>query len=499
MKNKVINIIRPIDDSAEKEYLKEFFRFIGCFLSDWTVDEKLGNSWNRRLEPSSEEGSVDIILNFFGNDSHCQECQLLGIKRIYCYFSFSHEKKMYGRVTEQPLFSDHELASVENKALLRRDVLNCLITAIWSSDPAPQNSVLNIAKAYVGNSQGDLFYYLQAKRSLRFLTMGEVLNEPTACVTKIKYDPYIKQTIEAMWELYVNLEGCADAYSSYTRLKAASTIREIISKLEPGNLENLKQIGYSGRPLCIFSSGEMISRIKYLIEENPQFLAAYLCLAGQCRNMPAGDRGEESCYLRVLQEIPNGRAEYAFIHYRIGYYFEKKHANIKKAIEYYLAAVAVDPEYYQALFKLGYFAAKDGRFSEAESMLNRTIRAIFRGRSPEPDEYGTYPNWLALSVKESQYAFKAYMLLAKIAINSNREYSAKAYVGKACMAATRFDEAGLVRHVSSKFEIDRFLNYHKLSEPVWAIWKVLKPWSDGIVQDFYVRNIVHERLSRWKN
>lgn len=496
MKNKVINIIRPIGNSAEKEYLKEFFRFIGCFLSDWTVDEKMEINWNRWLKTTREEGSVEILINFFGNDPYRQECQLRGINRIYCYFSFSQDK-MYGKVTDQPLVSDQELPSERNKAPLRQNVLNSLIEAIWSSDPTTLKSILNIANAYVGNSQGDLFYYLQAKRSLRFLTMGEVLNEPDARINQIKYVPYIRQTMEAMWELYVKLEGHPDAYSRYTRLKAASTIREIASRLNQWDQNNLNQIEYRNRPFCIPSQAEMVIKIKELIKDEPQFLSAYLCMAGQCRNMPDGDQGEENCYLRILQEIPNGRADYAFIHYRIGYYFEKKHGNTQKATEFYRSALLLDPEYYQALFKLGYFAAKDGRFAEAESMLTRTIRSIFHGRSPEPDSNGTYPNWLALSIKESQYAFKVYMLLAKISINSNRENSARGYVGKACLAATRFDEAGLVRHISSPFEITRFLEYHKTSEPVWAIWRVLKPWSAGIVQDPFVRNIVQERLFRW--
>ncbi len=497
MNNKVINIIRPIENGAEKEYLKEFFRFIGCFLSDWTVDEQFENDWERLLRPTNEKGSVDILLNFFGRDPYRLECQLRGIKRIYCYFSFE-EEKMYGKVTDQPFPSEQMLRQQGNRALLRRDVLNSLIEAIWSDTPSVQKSVLNIYEAYARNSQGDMFYYLQAKRGLRFLTMGEVLNEPTARVTQIKYVPYIRQTLEAMWELYVKLDGYTDAYSQYTRLKAASTMREIVSKMYQWDQQELTRIRYMDKAFCMPSQKEMIAKIRELITVEPQFLAAYLCLAGQCRSMPDGDLGEENCYLRILQSIPNGRPEYAFIHYRIGYYFEKKHENIKKASEYYHAALIVDPEYYQALFKLGYFAAKDGRFNEAEALLHRTIRAIFRGRSPEPDEDGMYPNWLALSQKESQYAFKAYILLAKIAINSNREYSARAYVGKACMAATRFDEAGLARHASTPFEAQNFMNYHRMSEPVEAIWKVLKPWSDGIIQDPYVRNIVQERLLRWK-
>ena len=143
MNNKVINIIRPIENGAEKEYLKEFFRFIGCFLSDWTVDEQFENDWERLLRPTNEKGSVDILLNFFGRDPYRLECQLRGIKRIYCYFSFE-EEKMYGKVTDQPFPSEQMLRQQGNRALLRRDVLNSLIEAIWSDTPSVQKSVLNI-------------------------------------------------------------------------------------------------------------------------------------------------------------------------------------------------------------------------------------------------------------------------------------------------------------------------------------------------------------------
>ena len=115
--------------------------------------------------------------------------------------------------------------------------------------------------------------------------MGYVLNEPDARISQIKYVPYIRQTIEAMWELYAKLEGCTDAYSRYTRLKAASTIREIASKLYQGDLINLNQIGYRDRPFCMPSQAEMITKIKELIKDEPRFLTAYLCLAGQCRNI----------------------------------------------------------------------------------------------------------------------------------------------------------------------------------------------------------------------
>ena len=87
MKNKVINIIRPRGNAAEKEYLKEFFRFIGCFLSDQAVDTGMLNAWGRSLRPKMEPGGVDIVMNYFGEDPYQVDCEIRGNTRIYCYFS----------------------------------------------------------------------------------------------------------------------------------------------------------------------------------------------------------------------------------------------------------------------------------------------------------------------------------------------------------------------------------------------------------------------------
>lgn len=37
----MIRIIRPIEDAAQKEYIREFFRFIGCVVADLVVDTKV--------------------------------------------------------------------------------------------------------------------------------------------------------------------------------------------------------------------------------------------------------------------------------------------------------------------------------------------------------------------------------------------------------------------------------------------------------------------------
>lgn len=493
MEYRMIHIIRTIDNAAEKEYLKEFFRFIGCFLHDRIVEENVTDDC-RFLQPDNERGGIDVVLNYYGNDPYLSDCQQQGIKRIYCYFDLNKGTSM---VSLTPLMLSVVLESIDTatKIKLRADTLLALIQEIWKDSPNICQAISKIAIEYTHNSNGDLFYYLQAKRCLRVMTMGEVLKEPGAQVTQIPFTQYIKQMLRGLWEICVQLKNCLDPYSVYTRINAASMIREIVYKLYVSDHTLLNDIDVAGVPFCIFSAEQLLRELQNLVQENPQFIPAYLLMASICRSYSGPDQDEEHCYFQALQSIPNTKKGYAFIWYRIGYFYEKKRFDIDKALAFYQRAAQVDSCFYQALFKLGYYAAYEGRFNEADMWLNQMIRAIFYGKD---DKNGMHENWLALSLKDSQYIYKAYILLAKIAINSNKEYSAKAFIGKACMAATRFEEAYLVKSISGPAEFHEFQKYHKLSTPVWAIWRVLYPWSEDVIQDFFVRDIVRERLSRWK-
>lgn len=498
MTNKVINIIRPINYGAEKEYLKEFFRFIGCFLSDVAVDTEQVRAWNQALKPCNEEDGVDIVINFFGEDPYLAECRFRRIKRLYCYFSFQKHER-YAFVADRPLLSENVVPRVGGtKAALRTAILSMLIAAIWKEEPDVMSRISRIATMYTGGPNGDLFFYIQARRSLRFLKMSEVLEVPNARVDAISYKPYINQCLTGLWELWVQLEGTMDPYSQYAQVKTGKMMRDIVLVLREEDRPLVGRITFKGKPFQTPTIDILIYKLQMIIRSEPKFLSAQTYLAGISRY------SEDSAqsvfwYERVLNWVPKDKWNYAFIWYRKGHYYEKKTREIHKALECYRKTVEIDPQYYQALFKLGFYAASAGRFSEAEQWLKQTIQTIFHGRSTEAEQNGTYPNWLALSLKESQYVFKTYMMLAKIAINCNREYSAKSYIGKACMAATRFDEATLVYQMADPREFDMFKGYHQMSEHVWAIWKVLEPWTEEIILDYFLRGIVRERMARWPN
>ena len=77
-------------------------------------------------------------------------------------------------------------------------------------------------------------------------------------------------------------------------------------------------------------------------------------------------------------------------------------------------------------------------------------------------------------------------------------------MGKACLAATKFEEALLVGNLAEKgIQPDagyiNFKQYHEVSQPVLMLWRILEPWSQYIVQDDYVRHVVWVHLDEIYN
>ena len=495
MPNLMVRIIRPTEDSAEKEYIKEFLRFIGCFFADIAVEDTFPDNWKDALIPTAEENTVDVVINCMEEDPYQQECRRLGVSRLYCSFSF-HTRA--AQITEVQQKEPPKKGATKKDA--RQQILRQLIDNIWKGDPKSKEQILEIADIYLGTTQGELFYFLQAKRCLRVLTMGEVLKDPSAQITKIPMLPYIEKCLSALWEVYLGLEGCTDPYCRYARINAGNMIREIVTRLYDSEWSRLRNIVVAGKCLEIPRHHSLILQLQELLDKDPGFASAYLLMANVYKLSSAPDETEAWCYEKMLKLIPNKQSGHAFVWYRSAYYYEKKLMDVDTALKHYQEAVQLNPNCYQALFKLGYYAAAANRFNEAEELLNRTIQAIFQGRSTDPNDQGEYRNWLSLSLKDSQYVYKAYMLLARIALNRGQEYTLKSHIGRACMAATRFDEATLIRHISAAKDpqFESFMAYHQWSTPVWAMWQVLRPWSEDIVQDYFVRDIVRRHMERWK-
>lgn len=489
----VLRIIRPVERTAEYEYIKEFFRFIGCLVTDLTVDDALFVNWIEALQPEKAFNSVDIVLNC-KDDPYLDHYKHYGIRRIYCEFNFND---LCGVVADEPIAVP--LPQFPNKQQLRQSILSAIIQKLWADDQDTESQIQRIADIYLKNSNGEMFYFLQAKRNLRVLTMGEVLKDRSAQVTKIAMLPYIKSMIAALWEAYCKLEFVPGIYGAYAKNNVANKICEIAELLYDTERIEINSITYMGRPCVLPRIEQLLKNTQRLVETAPEYVSAYLLMANICKSHMWKTETEEWCYQKIWQSIAANRGDHAFIWYRNGYFYEKRKKDLDRALECYQRAVQLNPDCYQARFKLGYYAAAQERFQEAETSLRKMIQSVFHGRSTDPDENGTYSNWLSLSAKESQYVYKAYILLAKIALNKTQENALREYVGRACMAATRFTEATVIRQVSdmTEPEFTKYMEYHRFCTPVWAMWKVLSPWSENVIHDRFVRDIVRNHLARW--
>lgn len=492
----IIRVIRPVERTAEFEYIKEFFRFIGFLVTDYAVDDTNAGNWLNALVPDEKSDCIEIVMNA-EKDPYLDRCKQLGIKRLYCNADFNADM-MCAAVDKQPSALIPMPDKNTNKRTLRQKLLRALIENIWDDESA-RTEVQEIAKIYLdANGGNELFYFLQAKRNLRVLVMGEVLKERTAQVTNISLLPYIKSCITTLWTSYEALNTVKGLHAQYTRVNVANKIYEITAKLYDTERPRIAE-------LC--SPPEipvLIQELEDILEQEPKLVSAHLLLANICSAFAWKSDAEDLCYRRLWNTISRGSRDYAFIWYRNAYFYEKRKKDLGKALDYYRYAVQLNQDCYQAWFKLGYYAAAEKRYDQAEYFLKQMISSIFRGRSTDPDENGAYTNWLALSTKQNQYIYKAYMLLAKIALNRNQENAIRAYIGRACMAATRFEEATVVRQVSDyrndsgyEMQFQAFEQYHRYSTPVWAMWQVLSPWTENVVQDPFVRDIVRERLARW--
>lgn len=489
-----IHLIYPISNSAEEEYMKKFLRIIGCMVYPCSVNNPDLDGWFENLYPCNEPGGVDIVMNFYGEDIFSEECTVRNIRRIYMYYD---PMKEVCAVREEPVEEIEMLSTFSFDAFPMDNAISQLIQSLWKDEPEIGGYVAQIYDLY-SRGKGELYYLLQARRCLKVLSMGEVLQNPDTRVPSVFLSPYIQKILGKLSEFYYSLEKNCTIYSSFSRVFAVLAMWRVMEYLHKEDQDYL----LSDESLVrIVSYDEVKVLLDDLLEQMPASVSVLLLYAKMCRYGANTDWLEERIYSYIQSLIPINQKGYAYIWYRIGQYFEKRKGNIDRAKAYYRRAIQTDRACYQAAFKFGYFSALDGEFQEAEKWLTNVLNIISRGLDMSIDYEGEDHAWGILSLKECQYAFKVNIWLAKIGINSNREYLARTAIGGACLAATYFENANLEQLLSrrkTKF-YEEFIQYHRYSKAVWVMWKLLSPWSERIIKDDFIRGIVESRLYRWED
>ena len=457
MRIEIVRIVYPIEYAAAKEYLEEYLKFIGCIVVEYPVLSKDENEW--KLLPIQDDRVFDVFLGYTQEaDPYHVDCARLNIRRTYM---------------------GESVKSKSNFVIQHDDICNLF-------------SQIN-DELFQKITYDTMFYYLQARRNLEVLAMAEVLQIPEAHVDHVKGMDYIRSMANGFWEVYHSVEDKCDYHSICASLNAINMINDISDRLNM-SVEQLFAIKIQEYSFAQIYS-EIFKRVRILLSRESPTVVLYLLLADLSKNESARGFKEREYYCKAIQLIKEStKREYAFVWYKLGRYFERENS-IRKANDCYQKALKADKRFYPATFKLAQQATQERQYLQAIENYNQLIDSVFYGKSTDPTHTGQYPQWDILSLKELQYVYKTYIQLARLFIHNRREYSAKACIGKACLACSLFEEAKLVCFKDTE-DKNSFLVYHKHSSPVWAMWKVLQQWSDYITKDDFVRHIVNIRLAK---
>lgn len=525
-----LQIIRPWGYAAEKEFLKEFFRFIGCLVYDTTVSQFSG--WTEFLQADPADNDVDIVLNCPVEDHYVVSA---GHRRIYVDFAFPVEDQInynyhvgdtQGKqvtynyqvgTTQEELHQNQYVAT--SKKELRAGVLEKLIDLIWEDKPEGKVCIQEVRKLYL---QKNLYNILQCKRGFRILRMGEAI-DANINISHIPPQAYALEMLRNLWYVYAvlrrqqRLEDTTNTfynvkestrsrciYSVYACVNAGRCIRQIFNLLSYTPSESLDcdfvetNLSPEECKFEVCTVETLIGYLRFILEEDPSHLTAYLMAATVCSTSEETKASAREYYDYILDKAAGNEKYYAFIQYQLGSYYEKIGGNKEAALSCYQYAQKADPSRcYQAQYKLACHAARIGRFDEAERGFQRVVEIIFCGNSPEPNADGIYSNWEQLSLKELQYIFKSYIWQAKIAYNhyGSQAFTA-AYIGKACLAATMYQYTLLVK---------RSLDYSDVEEEgkaqqLFASWQAL-PVDKDVLQarqsTFYTDRAEWKRIKNY--
>ena len=523
---RTIQIVHPFESASEAEFLKDFFRFLGCLV----YDRPLSQTWSVE---SISQSDVVIFLNY---PVGSQYSFFSGSICIYLRFEFSSqgsESYVWEAIEE----NEPEPKKVHSKAELESQVLAYLIRRIWQDSAPDSECIQKVRELYLANN---LYPLLQYKRAFRVLRMGEAIDANIG-ISKITPEPVVVEMLRAFWCVYAvlrkqqrlsgqeplpqeNDEDGRSIYGIYACVNAGRCLRQVclvLRYLPDDTLDcDAGKEGLSPEEarFTICGAQTLVKQLKFLLAKDKSFLAAYLLAASISKTSRDLEFAAREYYSYILAQTHPSDIYYAFIQYELGNYYEKIGGNIDAAMKYFNLALAQDSNCYQAQYKVSCYDARAGRYQEAEIGFMRVTKILFCGRNSDKAA-----NWQQLSLKRTQYAFKAYIWLAKIAYNYYRSTAmVTEWVSKAFQAAKMYQASWLLRRSvdfadepnpeensaqkPQEAKLERgtkecailLRNYHQHSEPMHVLWLVLYSWVDGVIQDEYLQTLVKRELKTFE-
>ncbi len=520
---RILQIIRSRKDAAEKEFIKEFFRFIGCLVYDQPVLEV--SEWEEKLHTSAADdgNDVDIVLN---SPVEGKNDFSAGHRCIYLNFSFEGTDSGYTYQVSSVWGVWETAQTVLTKKELCNGVLTALIPEIWGASSDESDALCRIACLYV---ERNIYQAMQTMRGFRILRMGEAI-DANLDANMVEAHPYILRILCDLWCVYAilhreqKLDQIDDQtpfrrcrYSVYACVNAARVLREIYRATRIGANEQItlntlaQQIaksmdaqGWENSPVgCQFGVCAIEPLMRYLrliLDQDAENLTAYVIAASLCKTDEEAKFSAQDYYEHILDYARGGKKYYSFVQYQLGNYYEKIGKNREAAQQCFQQALARDGMCYQARYKVACADARAGRYTQAQQGFERVIDTIFMGLDPSADQNGNYPAWENIHLKGLQYVFKSYIWLAKIAYNYQDSHTfTVGYIGRASVAATFYEKNLLIERSMDRTAItDEYgsdmTNYYKTGTPIYILWEILRTWTNEVVQDAYLHDIIKRKF-----
>lgn len=480
--NTTFRIISVFENSAERDYLNAFLKFVGLFTYYDTLEDNSNKTWQRTLFSEENKKGIDIVINYYGYDLYT------GVKnKVYLYFDFD---SLICGASSQPLkFKEDAINKfhVDSKKTMRRKVLEDLINSAFPQNVSLQ--LLTVLDAYVPQDGSyNLYLATQIAYGLSVLSCKETEKVKELQIKKIFLSKYLETLLQNLSNSYQALEktnNSQNIYSLYMQIQIALIKNMIVAYISSSQInENC----------VIIPMTAIYKKLKQIYILDPLWISYFLCEASLLY-----DERKSDWYLtafNIISDIDRYKIAYASISYGYGKLIEKHDYYKDRTIMHYNNAYKNNPTDYRALFAktLLEISSKSIGIDEAKFRLATAIKQIFANHSIKNDDE-FHQIWKNLSLTDSFYVWRFLILTAQLDMSAKKEYTIKTDIRYATIAASYFEYNGGIRKIydESEEELKNFLNYHQSSTYTWILWKILELWSHNC-RDTSISGIVNSHL-----
>lgn len=464
-----IKIFYELKAAAEKEILKEFFRYVGCLVMDtpMAVDNK-----EKDLEYPEKEQLVFLFLT----DKPLLKAQgatAVTDKVIESTEGYELWAAFYMRRENLEESSGQLLLKKNAAKTIGKEAVEQLINCLWVGDETSIQDLKKVNNAFWDNN---LFPYLQIKRTFRVVNMGEVLALGTR-----HYDIPDSDFIENMTNAFENVANeckknriSTGVYATYAYVNSYRKIREIYNSLALNSAKRMR-VAQKMEPVP-----NLLQELNEIYRIFPNYVAMYYLAAYLCQSDSRYTLDAYKYFLDARQYVNNETNELsAFGVYQLGRYEKKILNKPEAAFEHYKKAESINLRCYQAVFQVACYYASENKYDLAEKEFERVIEIISEGLKLKGVPYNSkeiveQSDWAKVSLKETQYIFKAYIWLAKLALKKYGESAIGVYVNEALLAAVAYMYSPMLKKCCDTTFYSYIEAYHKKGITVRALFFVLR-------------------------